>query len=92
MQCPVCGNPTSVIDSRKKENNTLTVRRRGCSVCHHRFSTVEMIVEDMSEVREKAKMKAFEDSEPKDVSLLGKYLYDKYMMLYRQKYSRKGKE
>jgi transcriptional regulator NrdR family protein len=40
MTCPECGEKTKVIDSRSHEDSK--IRRRECSVCRYRFSTVEI--------------------------------------------------
>lgn len=40
MNCPICGYETRVIDSRPDEDSTR--RRRECTECKHRFSTVEI--------------------------------------------------
>lgn len=41
MNCPKCDNPSRVLETRAGEHLT-TRRRRQCSVCGHRFTTVEM--------------------------------------------------
>ena len=40
MNCPVCDAETCVIDTRKQIDSVN--RRRECTVCGHRFSTVEI--------------------------------------------------
>lgn len=42
MHCPVCkSKETKVIDSRTAEAGMTIRRRRECTVCHYRFSTLE---------------------------------------------------
>ncbi len=42
MHCPVCkSKETKVIDSRTAEAGMSIRRRRECTVCHYRFSTLE---------------------------------------------------
>ncbi len=44
MKCPFCSNPTtSVKDSRAADENATIRRRRFCSDCQGRFSTVEHV-------------------------------------------------
>lgn len=40
MTCPVCGGITEIIDSRPKQDYTR--RRRKCTACSYRFTTVEI--------------------------------------------------
>lgn len=40
MKCPVCAEPTKVVDSRKKIDHLY--RRRECKACGTRFSTREI--------------------------------------------------
>ena len=43
MQCPKCGRPTtSVIDSRTVDETKNRWRRRQCTRCEYRFSTIEV--------------------------------------------------
>lgn len=45
MNCPVCGNEeTKVVDSRSQAEKKK--RRRSCPSCGHRFTTIEMHIED----------------------------------------------
>lgn len=45
MRCPFCGGiDTQVKDSRPAEDNNVTRRRRECSSCGARFSSVERVV------------------------------------------------
>lgn len=48
MQCPECGAPTDVIDSRLNSVNGRVRRRRRCSAkkCSARFTTYEYAVGD----------------------------------------------
>ena len=39
--CPVCGKDTMVRNTRERENGVI-YRRRGCSECNYRFSTIEI--------------------------------------------------
>lgn len=44
MKCPFCANPaTSVKDSRAADDNATIRRRRVCTECQGRFSTVEHV-------------------------------------------------
>ena len=44
MQCPVCSSSeTKVIDSRSAHDGLAVRRRRECSSCQYRFSTVESV-------------------------------------------------
>ena len=48
MPCPLCQLPTQVIDVRAaKPDPALTRRRRRCPSCGHRFSTVEVPLDDI---------------------------------------------
>lgn len=45
MRCPFCRHPDSrVIDSRTADDGTCTRRRRSCTACGRRFTTVEEAV------------------------------------------------
>jgi len=48
MNCPICGNPTVVKDSRKS-GSTVT-RRRECPECAIRFNTTEKPDETIDEI------------------------------------------
>ena len=37
LNCPVCSQPTAVLEKRGNE------RRRECTACKHRFSTIEKL-------------------------------------------------
>jgi transcriptional repressor NrdR len=41
MNCPVCDQPTRVLESRRAEHGSATRRRRECAACGHRFTTFE---------------------------------------------------
>jgi transcriptional repressor NrdR len=41
MECPRCGQPTRVLESRAADDGAATRRRRECSECRHRFTTYE---------------------------------------------------
>lgn len=45
MICPKCGSEgmSRVIDSREKKKDNTTYRRRECTVCGCRYSTVEKL-------------------------------------------------
>lgn len=46
--CPACGNaPTDVTDSRPTPNGRIR-RRRECQTCHARFTTFEILEDDMA--------------------------------------------
>lgn len=51
MKCPKCGSPTAVLDTRDKGE---WERRRQCKSCGHRFSTVEIVRDDLRRIRLKA--------------------------------------
>ena len=40
MTCPKCNDKTKVVDSRTDEDST--ERRRECTACGYRFSTIEV--------------------------------------------------
>ena len=41
MECPRCGQPTRVLESRAADDGAATRRRRECSQCGRRFTTYE---------------------------------------------------
>jgi transcriptional repressor NrdR len=41
MNCPSCGSPTRVLESRRAEDGTALRRRRECTGCGERFTTFE---------------------------------------------------
>ena len=43
MNCIKCNGSTSVVDSRPQETSAIK-RRRKCSDCGHRFSTIEQVL------------------------------------------------
>lgn len=43
MRCPFCQADSRVIDSRETADGDAIRRRRACSACHQRFTTVEEI-------------------------------------------------
>ncbi len=58
MNCPECGTPLGVIDSRTQKDNSIR-RRRICNSCGKRYSTIEMLTEDYNHKKEVfARMKA----------------------------------
>jgi transcriptional regulator NrdR family protein len=44
MNCPECGSKVSTIDTF--HNATFTRRRKECTACGHRFSTIEIQIVD----------------------------------------------
>lgn len=47
MQCPKCGEKdTRVVDSRIQKSGTSIRRRRECTACNYRFSTIEEVLRD----------------------------------------------
>lgn len=47
MRCPKCKyEDTRVVDSRSNKDNTYIRRRRQCTECNHRFSTLEEIIRE----------------------------------------------
>ena len=66
MNCVKCNSATSVVDSRPQETSAIK-RRRKCSVCGHRFNTIEQLLTETTVVKtvvvkEKEKVKV---SKPK---------------------------
>ncbi|MDI3318113.1 MAG: transcriptional regulator NrdR [Bacillota bacterium] len=43
MNCPFCGGPTRVVDSRPSDDGAAIRRRRRCERCGQRFTTYETI-------------------------------------------------
>lgn len=43
MHCPNCNRETSVVDTRRSEDNSMR-RRRECKQCRYRFTTTEQLV------------------------------------------------
>lgn len=41
VDCPRCGSPTRVLESRRAEDGAALRRRRRCTSCEHRFTTYE---------------------------------------------------
>jgi len=41
MECPLCEQPTRVLESRRAEHGMALRRRRECAACGHRFTTFE---------------------------------------------------
>jgi transcription elongation factor Elf1 len=50
MNCPACGNPTRVVDSRKRARRVR--RRRECKECGQRFTTLEMPLQEAEALQE----------------------------------------
>ena len=50
MNCEKCNSATSVVDSRPQETSAIK-RRRKCSVCGHRFNTIEQILTETTVVK-----------------------------------------
>jgi transcriptional repressor NrdR len=46
MQCPRCGSPSSVLETRAADSGAAVRRRRRCSKCGERFTTFERIAVD----------------------------------------------
>lgn len=44
--CPECHGDTGVYDSRPYENGAKIWRRRKCSTCGYRFTTIEILMRD----------------------------------------------
>ena len=56
MNCPVCGGPTKVADTRSHEDHICRTRR--CLDCDHHFYTVEVdedMLRNLTKEREEAK-------------------------------------
>lgn len=54
MNCPKCKGKTKVIDSRPTDRNTIN-RRHECTDCKNRFTTVEIIADELGIYVEYAK-------------------------------------
>jgi hypothetical protein len=56
MECPACGGPTSVVETRRgpRENR----RRRECDDCQHRFTTKELLYSDIKSTQKSLKQLA----------------------------------
>lgn len=49
--CPKCNNPTIITDSRlAKSYDGIVRRRRKCTKCAHRYTTIEMPIEKLEEM------------------------------------------
>ena len=53
MECPLCGGSSSVIETRSSPHENR--RRRQCDVCHHRFTTKELLYEDIKSTQKSLK-------------------------------------
>ncbi len=62
MRCPKCSSTeTKVLDTRAGKGSASIRRRRQCSLCEHRFSTVEEILrEDAVVVKRDGRRESFE--------------------------------
>ena len=50
MNCLKCNSSTSVVDSRPQETSAIK-RRRKCSSCGYRFSTIEQVLTEKTVVK-----------------------------------------
>ncbi len=57
--CPKCGEPTSVKDSRPCRGQNGIRRRRMCDKCGYRFSTIETITGQNKKPPDTAKLRKF---------------------------------
>ena len=48
MDCPNCGNPTKVVDSRPNKDSV--TRWRKCTACRFRFKTIEIEVRPFNKI------------------------------------------
>jgi transcriptional repressor NrdR len=53
MQCPRCGSPSNVLETRSADAGAAVRRRRKCSSCGERFTTFERIAVDRLYVRKR---------------------------------------
>jgi transcriptional repressor NrdR len=53
MQCPRCGSPSNVLETRSADAGAAVRRRRKCSSCGERFTTFERIAIDRLYVRKR---------------------------------------
>lgn len=53
MQCPQCGSPSRVLESRPADDGAAVRRRRECSSCGVRFTTFERVAVDRLYVRKR---------------------------------------
>jgi transcriptional repressor NrdR len=53
MQCPRCGSPSNVLETRAADAGAAVRRRRTCSNCGERFTTFERIAVDRLYVRKR---------------------------------------
>lgn len=52
LACPRCGGrDDSVVDTRANDAGIYIRRRRECGSCGHRFSTVEILADELDQVR-----------------------------------------
>ena len=54
MKCPYCGGKSKITQSRQR--NKVYQRRHECNVCHSRFSTYELGVEEYKELNRYKKL------------------------------------
>lgn len=50
MDCPICHQPTSVLEKRAEVSADR--RRRECTACQHRFTTYEIRAAELEKLRE----------------------------------------
>ena len=60
MNCPICNKTTKVIDTRLSSEGTGIRRRRECTGCEYRFSTVEEVeLMDLTIVKRNGKRESY---------------------------------
>ncbi len=60
MQCPICGDDTKVLDSRVASDGITVRRRRECTKCSFRFSTIEEIeILDLTVIKRDGRREAY---------------------------------
>ena len=64
MNCVKCNSATSVVDSRPQETSAIK-RRRKCSVCGHRFNTIEQLLTEKTVVKTVVVKEKIKVSKPK---------------------------
>jgi transcriptional regulator NrdR family protein len=64
MNCVKCNSATSVVDSRPQETSAIK-RRRKCSVCGHRFNTIEQLLTETTVVKTVVVKEKVKVSKPK---------------------------
>jgi transcriptional repressor NrdR len=54
VNCPLCGSPTRVVETRSADAGAAVRRRRACVACDHRLTTYERVAADRLWVRKRS--------------------------------------